>query len=124
MGKTLSEAHSTFAGRIASFEGAIQTFGDLFDRYLLDVLPEKAKASQKTQRPVLQKLREMIGSNHVSHFKPVDAYRLRDHIQTTAQASARKGGKVLNIRGKLKLTKLGIGSITLIYLIIVFKCIL
>jgi len=94
LGKSLSEAYITYAGRITSFDGGIRTFSQLFDRYLLDVLPEKAKATQRTQRPVLQQLREMIGSNHVSHFKPVDAYRLRDHIQTTAQASARKAGKV------------------------------
>ena len=81
LGRSLSEAHITFAGRIASYEGAIQTFGQLFDRYLLEVTPTKAMRTQKDEVKTISKLREMIGSNFVSNFQPVHAYQLRDCIK-------------------------------------------
>ena len=84
LGRSLSEAHITFAGRIASFDGAIQTFGQLFDRYVLEVTPEKSKRTQKDENREITKLKVMIGSNPVSHFQPVNAYQLRDIIKQQA----------------------------------------
>ena len=37
LGKTRPEAHMVYAGRLASIDGAIQTFNELIDRYLLDI---------------------------------------------------------------------------------------
>jgi len=81
LGKSLSEAYRTYAGRIASYEGAIQTFDQLFDRYLLDVIPDKAMRTQKEDIKKISKLRKWIGSNLVGDFQPVHAYQLRDHIK-------------------------------------------
>ena len=46
LGTTLSEAHHTFAGRIASGEGAISTIAQLLDRYSYEVTPSKSSRMQ------------------------------------------------------------------------------
>ena len=84
LGSTLSEAHRTFAGRIASGDGAIVTFAQLFDRYLFEVTPNKARSTQEDEVRSLSKLRKMIGANPVDAFKPYHAYQLRDAIHTSA----------------------------------------
>ena len=80
LGKTLSEAHIVYAGRLASIDGAIQTFSELMDRYLLEVTPTKARSTQRDEVSHLTKLRGMIGDNPVRAFKPHHAYQLRDTI--------------------------------------------
>jgi len=80
LGKTLAEAHMTYAGRIASVDGAIQTFNQLIDRYLVEVTPTKAQSTQIDEVRHLSKLREMVGHNPVNSFKPHHAYQLRDEI--------------------------------------------
>ena len=84
LGKSQSEAYRTYAGRIASYDGAIQTFGQLFDRYLLNVIPDKSMRTQKEDINTVSKLREWIGSNLVGDFQPVHAYQLRDYIKQQA----------------------------------------
>ena len=93
LGKTLAEARKTFNGRMLCAEGAIRTFGELFDRYLYEVIPTKAIRTQIGNRRELKRLREMIGHNNVIEWKSVDAYKLRDAI---AQKSTKgsKGGKI------------------------------
>jgi len=81
LGKTLAEAHRTFGGRIASFDGAIVTFGDLFDRYVFEVTPTKSKRTQKDEIAYIQKLRKLIGANSVIDFRPQHAYQVRDHLK-------------------------------------------
>ncbi len=80
LGKTLSESHITYAGRIASVDGAIQTIGQLIDRYLIEVTPTKASSTQRTEIEDLRKIREMIGHNPIASFAPHDAYQMRDKI--------------------------------------------
>ena len=84
LGKSQSEAYRTYAGRIASYDGAIQNFGQLFDRYLLNVIPDKSMRTQKEDIKTISKLREWIGSNLVGDFQPVHAYQLRDYIKQQA----------------------------------------
>ena len=91
LGKTLAEAHRTYAGRIASVDGAITTIGSLLDRYVLEVTPTKAKYTQKKELPSIMRLRNWIGENSVADFKPQHAYQLRDFIQQSAtQGSGEK----------------------------------
>lgn len=87
LGRTLPEALRTYAGRIASVDGVIQTFGQLFDRYVVEVSPQKAKNTQRNENKSILKLREMIGSNVVCDFRPVNAYQLRDYIKQSANQS-------------------------------------
>ena len=93
LGKTLAEARSAFNGRMLRAEGAIKTFGELFDRYLFEVMPTKAIRTQTGDIRQLKRLREMIGTNDVKDWKSVHAYQLRDAI---AQKSTKgsKGGKI------------------------------
>jgi integrase len=81
LGKTLAEAHRTFGGRIASFDGAIVTFGQLLDRYVFEVTPSKSKRTQKDEIAYIQKLRKLIGANSVIDFRPQHAYQVRDHLK-------------------------------------------
>ena len=82
LGVTPSEAHRTFAGRIAASEGVVKTFGQLLDRYLFEVTPTKGKRTQKDEVIYLARLREMIHQNDVRGFEPHHAYRLRDFLKT------------------------------------------
>jgi len=85
LGKTLPEALVVYAGKMASVEGAIQSFNQLIDRYLLEVTPTKSQATQIDEVRHLTKLREMVGDNPVSAFKPHHAYQLRDTIHRGTQ---------------------------------------
>ena len=85
LGRTPSEAHRVFAGRLASADGAISTFNQLIDRYLLEVTPTKAQSTQIEEARHLSKLRGMIGDNPVNVFKPHHAYHLRDTIHRATQ---------------------------------------
>jgi len=85
LGKTLSESHLVYAGMISSVDGAIQSFNQLVDRYLLEVTPTKAQSTQIDEVRHLSKLKEMIGDNPVKAFKPYHAYQLRDTIYTNTQ---------------------------------------
>ena len=85
LGRTLSEAYITYAGRIARTDGAIQTIAQLLDRYLLDEVPNKAERTQKEDHKNIRKLREWVGDNSVVDFKPQHAYQLRDHIKQQAE---------------------------------------
>ena len=81
LGSTLAEAHRTFGGRIASFDGAILNFGEPFDRYVFEVTPTKSKRTQKDEIAYIQKLRKLIGANSVIDFRPQHAYQVRDHLK-------------------------------------------
>jgi integrase len=81
LGGTLSEAYRTYAGRIARGDGGIQTFGQLIDRYLIDVTIEKSAANQREEVLHLSRIREMIGHNNVDDFQSVNAYQMRDRIK-------------------------------------------
>ena len=85
LGRTLPEAYAVYAGRIASADGAIRTFSQLIDRYLLEVTPTKAKSTQIDETRHLGKLRKMIGENPVNTFKPTFAYKLQDTIVKSTQ---------------------------------------
>ena len=81
LGASQSEAHRTFAGRIAASEGVVKTFGQLLDRYLFEVTPTKGKRTQKDEVIYLARLRELIHQNGVTDFEPHHAYRLRDMLK-------------------------------------------
>ena len=97
LGKTLSEAHIVYAGRIVSVDGAIQTIGHLIDRYLVDVTPVKASSTQRTEVEDLKKIREMIGHNSVVAFKPHHAYQMREQIFNSIEKGSgqRKTNRVM-----------------------------
>ena len=84
LGKNLGDAYRTFAGRMARYEGAVQTIGQLIDRYLVEVTPTKSSRTQLDELKYLIRLKEMVGDNSVADFKPHNAYRLRDVLKSKA----------------------------------------
>jgi len=88
LGATLPEAYRTYAGRIARYEGAIQSIGQLIDRYLIEVTPTKSSRTQIDELKYLTRLKGMIGDNSVADFQPHHAYRLRDVLKSQATKSS------------------------------------
>jgi len=80
LGVTLSEAHQIFAGRLARQEGAIQTFNNLIDRFLIDVTANRKPQTKQGEMDRLERLRHEIGHNRVDNFRARHAYQLRDAI--------------------------------------------
>lgn len=85
LGKTLAEAHQTFAERIG-FEGAVNTMEQLCDRYTLEVVPKKALATQKSNLRSLSRIRPVFAANRVAAIEPVHIYQYQDHIEKTKGA--------------------------------------
>jgi integrase len=84
LGATLAEAHRAFAGRLVTLDGTIHTFGQLGDRYLSEVTPNKSDATQTDEIQHFAKIREMIGDQEVIAFRPRHAYQMRDLIKQGA----------------------------------------
>ena len=88
LGETLPKAYEVYAGRLASTEGAIHTFSQLIDRYLLEITPSKAQSTQKGEREHLAKIRGLLGEYLVSDFRIKDAFTLRNALkQKSTKAS-------------------------------------
>src|ERR1700674_4568808 len=69
LGKTLPEAYKVWAERVASADEA-QTIAQLLDRYLLEVVPEKAAATRGDNRRMIVKLRAVFGELPLTGMKP------------------------------------------------------
>ena len=82
LGKTLSEAHRTFADR-AHLNENITKMEQLCDRYELEVVPDKAASTQKSNHYSIQRLRKVFRGNDVAAIEPVHIYQYRDHIGKT-----------------------------------------
>ncbi|MCF6323752.1 MAG: hypothetical protein L3J89_05430 [Gammaproteobacteria bacterium] len=78
LGNNLSEAHRVYAERVEIDEGDIRTFNQAFDRYMLEVIPEKAPATQTDKLASIKKLRPVFGVMQPAYFKPMHAYKYRD----------------------------------------------
>lgn len=85
LGKTLAEAHQTFAQRIG-YEGTVTTMDQLCDRYTIEILPKKAPATQRSNQLSLARIRKALHGNQVSAIQPVHLYALQDHTIKTESA--------------------------------------
>lgn len=79
LGQSLAEAHAEFARRIG-YEGTLRTVAQLCDRYLLEVVPGKAAATQKSNRLSIARIRGVMGQSDVSAIRPVHLHAYRDRI--------------------------------------------
>lgn len=77
LGKTLAEAHQTFAERVG-YEGKVTSMAHLCDRYALEVLPKKAKATQRSNQYSLARIRQKLGHNPVKAMRPRVLYEYQD----------------------------------------------
>lgn len=74
LGKTLTEAYKTWSDRLLSRENA-KTIGQLLDRYLAEVVPEKDVSSQPTQVIQVRQLRSTFGEMPLISLKPKHVYQ-------------------------------------------------
>lgn len=98
LGKTLSEAHATYAARVRSSD-SVSTMAQLCDRYTLEVLPGKAPATQRSNQYSLKRIRKAFGHNPVAAIQPHHVYQYRDH--TGAVESRKKANLDLEVLSHL-----------------------
>lgn len=96
LGKSLSEAHRTYAERIQLDESTIQTIGDALDRYALEVVPDKAPKTQRENQSAIKRLKAVFGHMRPAEFKPVHAYGYRDRRGKIAPTAANRELEVLS----------------------------
>lgn len=74
LGKTLPEAYREWAKRLEKNDNQAKTIGELLDRYLLEVVPTKAKTTQNTNLPFIVQLRGVFGTMPLLALKPRHVY--------------------------------------------------
>lgn len=81
LGDKLNEASAVWAERMAQVDGPvdIRNIGDLLDRYVREVIPTKAPASQVSNLNQVPKLREVFGTMPLLPLKPLLVYQFVDH---------------------------------------------
>lgn len=77
LGKSLPEAFRAYAKRV-EINSNTKTIGDLLDRYLLQVVPEKAVATQQGNQIQIKKLRSVFGGMPLLPFHPQLVYQYVD----------------------------------------------
>lgn len=79
LGRTLGEAYRVFGERMEWLD-EINTIDELCNRYLMEVMPHKAPATQRSQARSMQRIRAALGHNAVPVIEPVHIYRYRDAV--------------------------------------------
>jgi integrase len=77
LGKTLPEAYRVWSGRLDSQDKA-NNIGQLLDRYLLEVVPNKAPKTQTENARGIHRLRAVFGAMALNDFKPRHVYQYVD----------------------------------------------
>lgn len=85
LGATLPAAYAVWAERIQSVADA-KTISQLFDRYLLEVIPTKAVTTQTHNRTALKPLRAAFGKMGLTDIKPRHVYQYVDRSKTKVAA--------------------------------------
>jgi len=78
LGKSLAEAYKVWAERIQPDTSALNNMRKIFDRYALEVIPEKAAKTQESNLISLKKLRPVFDVMQPQDIKPVYAYQYYD----------------------------------------------
>ena len=78
-GKTLSEAYKNWSNRL-EVSVAVKSYGDLLDRYLLEIVPTNASKTQESKRISITRLRKAFSHISVTLIKPMQAYRYNDLV--------------------------------------------
>jgi integrase len=93
LGKSLPEAYRTWADRSEKIESA-NTIGDLLDRYLLEVVPKKAKTTQSGNQTAIKRLRSVFGEMPLLGLIPKTVYQYVD--KRDAKIAAHREVEVLS----------------------------
>lgn len=78
LGKTISEAYAKFSERVRIYEGNIKTIGDLLDRYLLEVVPQKAPKTATENAKQIATLRAVFCDTPILSIEPQHIYQYAD----------------------------------------------
>lgn len=76
LGETLAEAYIEWASRME--RPKVATVGELFDRYVLEVIPEKKAITGNENRRQIEKLRPTFGAMNVADLEPHHVYKYMD----------------------------------------------
>lgn len=77
LGNTLAQAHMEFAKRIG-YEGKVVLMDHLCDKYVAEVLPDKAPATRRSNEYSLKRIRHAFEGNKVAAILPMHIYQYRD----------------------------------------------
>ncbi|MCW8917180.1 MAG: hypothetical protein OQK24_15160 [Magnetovibrio sp.] len=86
LGKTEVEAYKTWSERLNAEDSDLSTMGKVMDRYLLEVIPEKAPKTQSGNRVSIGRLRPIFGPMSPSALLP-------RHYNQYKHAAVKKFGK-------------------------------
>lgn len=81
LGATKAEAYRVYAERVKEYErGGLVYMRQVFDKYEIEVLHEKAASTQKSNRYSIERLRKAFGDSKIAAIRPVHIYQYRDYI--------------------------------------------
>jgi integrase len=93
LGGTLPEAYKVWAERVAAPE-KIRTIGELFDRYVLEVVPGKAPKTQTENHRQIAALRKAFSDTALTDLEPQHVYKYVD--RRSAKTAAKREVEVLS----------------------------
>lgn len=79
LGKTLTEAHATFAQR-TGYLGKVHTIAQLCDRYVSEVVSKKGPATQRSNHYSIARIRQLLGKNQVIAVQSQVLYEYQDYV--------------------------------------------
>lgn len=85
LGSSLEEAYAAWGQRIEGAKHAT-TVGELFDRYLIEAVPEKGILTQKENRRAIARLRSVFGPLSLTEVRPVLIYKYAAEREKKTQA--------------------------------------
>lgn len=88
LGRTLPEAHRTWAAHIEQNPETLATISHLLDRYALEVIPTKAASTQRENLRCITRLKPVFGHMPVMGFQSHYAYRYLDKRGKQAPTAA------------------------------------
>ena len=96
LGSTIQEAYREYANRVEMFIDA-KTVAQLLDRYVVEIVPEKAAKTQQSNQTSIRRLRPVFGDMPISAVKPKHAYQYMDKVtKSSGAASANRDFEVLS----------------------------
>lgn len=95
LGATLTEAYRTWAERLDTL-GQVRTFGDLLDRYALEVVPHKAPKTQRLDIKSIERLKKVFRDAPLHAIKPAHVYQYRDKVGQSSESNANQDIAVMS----------------------------
>lgn len=95
LGSNLIEAYRCWSARL-ELHAEAKSIGELLERYVLEVVPEKAPKSQTNNIAALRRLKPVFGHMPITGLKPVHVYGYLDKRGKTGRTAANREIEVLS----------------------------